>query len=53
MWKLSPDKVAIALESGKTSYLMPGETPNNTIMIVLKDQINKNLFKRLKPERLN
>ncbi len=53
MWNLSPEKVSIALESGKASYLLPGETPNNTIMVVLRNQINNDLFKRLKPERLN
>ncbi|RKX84117.1 MAG: hypothetical protein DRP57_06540 [Spirochaetes bacterium] len=53
MWNLTPDKVSIALESGKASFLLPGETPANTIMVVLREQIDNDLFKRLKPERLN
>ena len=53
MWNLTPDKVSIALESGKASFLLPGETPKNTIMVVLREQIDNDLFKRLMPERLN
>ena len=53
MWNLSPEKVSIALESGKASYLLPDETPDNTIMVVLRESIDDTLFKRLQPERLN
>jgi len=52
MWNLTPKNVSIALKSENISYLLHGKTSNNSLTIVLREQINNELFKKLNPEKI-